>query len=438
MARRRKPSSGEAAAPPQAATAVNSAEPDVPAALDFAAMANESAPYVYAPALNAGFQATTLCVQEMHQAIAGKTFDSLLRVPGLSVPTRIVQGVHDAITQGVYAAVRHGGSAAWTLAGGAERLAADPQRVPGKKERVLRGALNGAIGDALAASGSALAVQMGLHDHAGPLALTTESLAALRPRVCVFLHGLACDEQSWRLRNDDAWGSSRWADTLPTGTTIHYGALLERELGVSALWLRYNSGLAIDNNAQQLAELLDRMARAAPQVAEWVLIGHSMGGLVARRAQALAAENGMAWAQRVPMIVCLGSPHQGAPLAKFGHVATAALAVSEVTRPLARIAGARSRGIKDLRRGLGGAAPNAEAPALRLVFATLGDEEGGDMGALVGTLFGDGLVRGGSAADDGVKGDVQRVEVAGLGHMGLLNHPRVYAVIRAWLGAADG
>lgn len=438
VARRRKPSSGEAAAPPQAAAAVNAAEPDVPAAPGVTAPATASAPYVYAPALNAGFQATTLRVQEMHQAIAGKTFDNLLRVPGLSVPTRIVQGVHDAIAQGVYAAVRHGGSAAWTLAGGAERLAADPQRAPGKKERVLRGALNGAIGDALAASGSALAVQMELQDHAGPLALTTESLAALRPRVCVFLHGLGCDEQSWRLRNDDAWGSSRWAETLPAGATIHYGALLERELAVSALWLRYNSGLAIDINAQQLAELLDRLARAAPQVDEWVLIGHSMGGLVARRAQALAAESGMAWALRVPMIVCLGSPHQGAPLAKIGHVATAALAVSEVTRPLARIAGARSRGIKDLRRGLGAASRNAGAPALRLVFATLGDEAGGGMGALVGNLFGDGLVRGGSAADEGVEGDVQRAEVAGLGHMGLLNHPRVYAVIRAWLGAVDG
>jgi len=388
----------------------------------------------YAPALNAGFQATTARVQEMHQAISGKTFDSLGLVPGLSVPTRIVQSVHDAITQGVYAAVRHGGSAAMSIAGGAERLASDPNRIPGKKERVLRSALNGAVGDALAASGSALAVQMGLQDGNGALQLTSASLAALRPRVCVFLHGLACDEQSWRLRTD-AWATSPWADVLPGGETIQYGALLERELGVSALWLRYNSGLAIDSNAQQLAELLDRVAQAAPQVDEWLLIGHSMGGLVARRAQALAAEQGLAWARKVPMIVCLGSPHQGAPLAKFGQIATAALAVSEVTRPLARITNARSRGIKDLRHGLNGATGGADGPALRLVFATLGDEEGGGMGALVGSLLGDGLVRGGSAADDGLAGDVQRVELAGLGHMSLLNHPRVYAVIRDWIAA---
>jgi pimeloyl-ACP methyl ester carboxylesterase len=424
VVKRRKPSD-EAAAPAQAV--------DPPAADGGG----------YAPALNAGFQATTARVQEIHQAISGKTFDSLGLVPGLSVPTRIVQGVHDAITQGVYAAVRHGGLAALSIAGGAEWLASDPNRIPGTKERVLRSALNGAVGDALAASGSALAVQMRLQDRNGAQPLTRVALTALRPRVCVFLHGLGCDEQSWRLRTD-AWATSPWADALPPCETIQYGALLEREHGdpdISALWLRYNSGLAIDHNAQQLADLLDRVAQAAPQVHEWLLIGHSMGGLVARRAQALAAEQGLAWARKVPMIVCLGSPHQGAPLAKFGQITAAALAVSEVTRPLARIANARSRGIKDLRHGLKGATAGAggvDPPALRLVFATLGDEEGGGIGKWVGSLLGDGLVRSGSAADDGLVGDVQRVELPGLGHMGLLNHPRVYAVIREWLGAPAG
>ena len=426
MVERRKPSD-EAAAPAQAA------EPTPPQGSG------------YAPALNAGFQATAARVQEMHQAISGKTFDSLGLVPGLSVPTRIVQGVHNAITQGVYAAVRHGGSAALVLAGSAERLTADPERAHGRNERVLRGALNGMFGDALAASGSALAIQMSLHDRAGPLSLSSCAPRALCPRVCVFLHGLACDEQSWRVRTD-AWATSPWADTLPAGEAPHYGSLLEHELGVSALWLRYNSGLAIDDNAQQLADLLEALSRAAPQVDEWLLIGHSMGGLVARRAQALAAAAGLGWARRVPIIVCLGSPHQGAPLEKLGAVVAVVLSVSDVTRPLARIANARSRGIKDLRRGLQGAASVAASPAtppaLRLVFATLGDMAEPDrrrgMGAFVGSVLGDGLVRAGSAADDGAQGDVQRVELAGLGHMSLLNHPRVYAVIRSWLGARVG
>ena len=393
----------------------------------------------YAPVVNAGFQATASRVQEMHQAIAGKTFDSLQLLPGLSVPTRIVQGVHDAITQGVYAAVRHGGSAALTLAGGVERFTTDPQRVPGTTEQRLRSALNGAVGDTLAASGSSLSVQMGLHDANGPVLMNGPVPARLRRRVCVFIHGLACDEHSWQLGND-AWATSPWASLLPASTPIRYGALLEREFDVSALYLRYNSGLAIEANAAQWAALMGRLALAAPQVEAWIPIGHSMGGLIARHGHALAAAEGQAWAAAVPTIVCLGSPHQGAPLAKLGHVAAQALAVSDVTRPLARIAETRSRGIRDLRRGLPASAPAAATaarpPALRLLFGTLGDADGGGLGALVGHVLGDGLVRAGSAADDGADvpgGDVQRVELAGLGHMSLLNHPRVYAVLRDWL-----
>lgn len=390
----------------------------------------------YAPVLNAGLQATASRVQEIHQAIAGKTFDGLLQVPGLSVPTRIVQGVHDAITQGVYAAVRQGGKAALSLAAGAERQMSDRERAPGPREQALRSALNAAAGDSLAAAGSALAVQMELYAGAATLAPTPASLAGLRPRVCVFIHGLACDEQSWKLHTD-AWQESAWAHLLPAGQPLCYGALLEHELGISAIFLRYNTGLAIDTNARQLAALLERSAQAAPQVREWLLIGHSMGGLVARRAHDIAASARLAWARRAPMIVCLGSPHQGAPLAKLGALATAVLNASDVTRPLGRIAGARSQGVKDLQRGLKRQAPPRAPPALRLLFATLGEESGPGHGAFIGRMFGDGLVMPGSAADDGATGDVERVSLAGLGHMALLNHPRVYAVLRRWLGAPD-
>ena len=390
MVRRRKPSSAAEAPPAKAAA-------------------------TFAPAINAGFQATASRVQEMHGAIADKTFDTLLRVPGLSVPTRIVQGVHDAITHGVYAAVRHGGGAALALAGQVERVATDSARLPGPREQATRSALNGAVGDALADSGSALAIRMGLHAGGAPLALDSNALHGLNARVVVFIHGLACDERSWALGQSGAG----------------YGEQLTRELGISAIYLRYNSGLAIENNAQQLATLLAQAADAAPQVREWLLVGHSMGGLVARRGHALATAAGSTWAARTPMIVCLGSPHQGAPLEQLGQLATTALNLSEVTKPLGRIANARSRGIKDLRRGLKGT--SARAPALRMVYGTLGDAAG----SLAGKLFGDGLVMPGSAADDGLAGDVERVELAGLGHMALLNHPRVYEVLRRWLGATD-
>jgi len=395
------------------------------------------APATYAPALKAGFQATTLRVQEMHQAISAKTFDHLLQVPGLSVPTRIVQGLHDAITQGVYAAVRHGGGAALTLAGEAERRVTDADRVPGAREQAARSAVNGVFGDALRDAGSALAIQMGLHAAGAPLALTPGALGSLAPRTCVFIHGLACDERSWALHSD-AWQTSAWADCRDGTEPMQYGMLLAREFGLGSVYLRYNSGLSIESNAEQLNALLAEAAAAAPQVREWVLVGHSMGGLVARRAHALALQSHEAWGAATPMIVCLGSPHQGAPLETAGHALAAMLGVSDITKPLARVADARSQGIKDLRAGLKGKLTSVPPPALRMVFGTLGDEaDTAGVGSLIGKVLGDGLVMPGSAADAGLDGDVERVELAGLGHMTLLNHPRVYALLRGWLGASS-
>ncbi|MEO8155093.1 MAG: alpha/beta fold hydrolase [Rhizobacter sp.] len=393
-----------------------------------AASASPLTPATYAPVLNAGIQATTARVQEMHNAISGKTFDVLQKVPGFSVPTRLVQGAHDAITTSVYAAVRHGTNAFLALAGDAERLLIDPTRELEGRELAFRSALNAAAGDTLALAGSPLAVQMGLHADGKTLPLTREALSGLKERVCVFIHGLACDEQSWWLF-PDAWRGSQW-----DREGASYGPLLAAELGNSPIYLRYNTGLAIDDNAHQLAAHLAQLTALAPShLREIVLIGHSMGGLVARRACEQPAQADAAWRHHVRTVICLGSPHQGAPLEKLGHFVAAALSLSNVTQPLGTLANARSQGIKDLRSGLRGKKRSAESPALRLVAGSLADESDAMMGPMVGSVLGDGLVTTTSASDASLVGDVQRVELAGLGHMALLNHPRVYALIREWL-----
>ena len=405
MVKRRKPEPGSTAALPAEA-------------------ARPGAPASYAPVLKAGVQATTKRVQEMHNAISGKTFDALQKLPGLSVPARLVQGAHDAITTGVYAAVQHGAGALLGLAADAERLLVDPARRPAGREQAFRSALNAAAGDALAQAGSALAVQMGLHAEGLPQALTREALAGLNERVCVFIHGLACDEQSWSLFAD-AWRGSPW-----DREDVNYGALLAAELGFSPLYLRYNTGLAIDDNALRLAAQLAQLVEfAPPHVREIVLVGHSMGGLVARRACEQPTEGDAAWRKRVRTVVCLGSPHLGAPLEKLGHFVASALNLSNVTQPLGRIANARSQGVKDLRHGLRGQNRRVECLALRLVAGSLADEAD----AVMGVVLGDGLVTTRSASDASLVGDVQRAELPGLGHMALLNHPRVYALIREWL-----
>jgi hypothetical protein len=136
--------------------------------------------------------------------------------------------------------------------------------------------------------------------------------------------------------------------------------------------------------------------------------------------------------------------HYGAPLEPLGQLASVALAATDVTRPIGRIGDGHSQGIKDLRHGLKkGAARSGRTPqppdgvVMRFVAGSLGDTSDGLVGQLVGTVFGDGLVRYDSAVDAGLGGDVQRIEVAGVGHMALVNQPRGHEAIRAWLGATD-
>lgn len=379
------------------------------------------------PALNAGLHAASLRVQEMHHAIAGKTFGTLQRLPLIAAPAAVVQAVHDTITDGVYGAVRRGGSALFALAGHVESLSAAPPRAASRGELRWRSALSGVVGDALHAGGNPLAVTMGFHADGRALPLTPDALAGLQPHVAVFIHGLACDEHSWQ-RTPEVWRGA--ADE---GLGRSYGERLQNEFGLSAIYLRYNSGLAVQDNGRQLAQQLARLVDAAPQLRELSLVGHSMGGLVARSACEQATAAGEPWMRRARVLICIGSPHRGAPLEKLGQLATLALGLSDVTRPLAHVAQTRSRGIKDLRHGLPHEDPGLDIP-VRLVAGSLADD-GSAAAALAGAVLGDGLVMPGSAADHERTGDVERVELKGLGHMALLNHPRVYAVIRPWLHA---
>jgi pimeloyl-ACP methyl ester carboxylesterase len=386
----------------------------------------------YSPALQAAAQALTTRVQEMHAAISDKTFHAVQAVPGLSAPASLVQRAHDAITSGVYAAVRGGATAVMRLAAEAERHFKHAERPPAAHELTLRSALNAAAGDGFAEAGSPLAVPMVLLAQGQVLdeATRPEVWAGVGPRVVLFIHGLACDERSWQLFAQ-AWSGPDEPDADEPEAPPHYGALLEREFSITPLYLRYNTGLSIVDNAAGLAAQLDLLAAMAPQAREIVLVDHSMGGLVAR----LACDQSVdaAWAARVRCVVCLGSPLRGAPLEKLGHFMSVALGVSEVTRPLQTLANGRSQGVKDLRRGL--AVLTRPRPPLRLVAGSLTQESTAG-GSAVRRVLGDGLVTTRSALDARETGDVERAELPGLGHMALLNHPRVYALLCQWLADA--
>jgi hypothetical protein len=68
-----------------------------------------------------------------------------------------------------------------------------------------------------------------------------------------------------------------------------------------------------------------------------------MGGLVARSALHQAAAAGQDWPGRVQRLVCLGTPHHGAPLERAGHGVDLLLAASPYTAAFGRLRPSRAR-----------------------------------------------------------------------------------------------
>jgi pimeloyl-ACP methyl ester carboxylesterase len=252
------------------------------------------------------------------------------------------------------------------------------------------------------------------------------------PRVVVFLHGL--------FETEHAWGREP------------YGERPARDLGLTPVYIRFNTGRHVSENGRLLAELLEELVAEWPVTVEQIaLVGHSMGGLVARSACAA----GGSWTSLVRHTVSLGTPHTGAPLESAVHYAAAALGVVGETRPFSRFLRRRSAGIRDMRSGslvdedwrdvdpeaLRAAAcaevPLLEGAAHHFVAATLTTSAEHPVGRLVGdwlvllpSASGRSRTRViGFAEEDGV-------HIGGAHHLALLNHPVVYEHLREWLARA--
>ncbi|MBN8738912.1 MAG: hypothetical protein BGP24_13325 [Lysobacterales bacterium 69-70] len=303
-------------------------------------------------------------------------------------------------------------------------------------------ALNGAVGDHLEATRNPLALRLAFCRRDRALTLDARTLARELPcangTLYVLVHGLGLNDSQWQDRDGEDFGSR-----------------LERDLGGSAVRLRYNSGLRISGNGREFARELQQLVDAHPRrIERIVLIGHSMGGLVCRSACSHAARAGLPWRERLVAAICLGSPHLGAPLERIGGRLSAALESLPYTRALAKLTERRSAGVKDLRHGWCSdrdrprgerrdAAPEALADIgdarWYLAAATLAGSSDGTRARWIG----DGLVPVPSAlgqhADPALSlqlPDGQRHVFRGLGHMDLLNHPRVYERLREWADAA--
>ena len=230
---------------------------------------------------------------------------NILRTPGplAAVSERPTGGITGLVYRSIRGVTRLVGGSIDALLGQVVSLLG-PSEVPATAEReTVLAALNGVLGDHLEATHNPLAITMALR-HGGPA----------RRRVLLLVHGLCMNPQQWRRNGHD------------------HGAALAAGGDFSLLYLHYNSGLHISTNGRLLADQLNALVDAWPvPLEEIVILGHSMGGLVARSACHQAQARGDAWPQRLTKMVFLGSPHHGAPLERGGHWIDVILGASPYT-----------------------------------------------------------------------------------------------------------
>jgi triacylglycerol lipase len=408
---------------------------------------------------------TTRLVEETHESVVKKHVGVLAAAPELEAPVRAVDDVRRAVTRGVYESIllvnRGVGSLAEAGFALAEPLVPakteDERATPLRSDAVgssswwieaAEGVLNGTIGNYLELRKNPLSINMSFYYEGRLLPLDREGLERLGAertrKLSVFVHGLSCTEWSWSI----------FAEQYHGDPEVNFGTLLRDDLGYTPIYVRYNTGRHVSENGEDLAKLLTELVASCPgPVDEIVLIGHSMGGLVARSAAHYAASSRAAWIDRLKHVFCIGSPHFGAPLEQGVNVLASILAAFDTpgTQIPAKILNLRSSGIKDLRFGYclheewRDHEPDAFLADKRQDLALV---DGVGYYFIASTIFrdpehpladlvGDLLVRPPSASgrhrqpERCIPFKIGKV-FHGMHHLHLGNHPDVYAQIRQW------
>jgi pimeloyl-ACP methyl ester carboxylesterase len=371
-------------------------------------------------------------VQAMHRTIAG----------GPAVLGRPFAAPAELFTAPVYASIR----GVTRFVGAGIDLALEQcarlveERAPAAEQEAVIAALNGVLGDYLVLARNPLAIEMCLRKDCEPLSLEKAALAQRLPEatsnVVVFVHGSSMTERQWNRDGHD------------------HSAALARDLDCTVLHLVYNSGLHISENGRLLDAILEQLIREWPvPLDELSLVGHSMGGLVARSACHYAEVSERTWMGKLRRLVCLGSPHHGAALEKGGNWVGVLLGVSRYSAPFARLPRIRSAGVTDLRYGnvidehwqgrdrfgthgdLRRELFLPEGVATYFVAGTLSEEPGP-------ALRGDGMVSVDSALGRHRSPQLtlavppsHELIAYGTSHLGLLSSTQVYTALRGWFEA---
>lgn len=300
-----------------------------------------------------------------------------------------------------------------------------PETASNSTRDAVAAMINGVYGDHLVETDNPIATKMSFRYQGKQLDLELpDTLTDAKGKVLLFVHGLCLNDEHW------------------TRDGINRSEALATDLGYTPIYLRYNTGLPITANGRELAAMLESLLSNWPHpLSELTIAGHSMGGLVARSACHHGRESGHDWIQHHQRLICIGSPHHGAPLERGSNWINYAMDLSPYTTPFTGLARKRSAGINDLRHGsttdvLQDFVPLPTGVECYVMAGTLAKKQS----RIHERLIGDGLVPVDSALGKS-RDPARTLEIPEnhqwlgfeTGHMQLLGCPELYAQLRDWL-----
>lgn len=122
------------------------------------------------------------------------------------------------------------------------------ESAPSAERDAVLAVLNGVLGDYLERTKNPLAIEMSLRSSRSVLSLEpgtlSEQLPGATDKLVVMVHGSSMSDRQWSRAGHD------------------HGAALERDLGYTPIYVRYNSGLHISTNGRSLDTILEQIGRA--------------------------------------------------------------------------------------------------------------------------------------------------------------------------------